>query len=158
MKLEKVIGYFDARVYKANTPRANRQMVEAGGRINFTTSFEEVDIPAEFREFAKLSEKSGKWFVTFKVFPKNCKLFTAAAKQINFPDYAKLDNGRFEVNLDVAIKHGSGTELNGLYVNAMQIVKRADVPFEVVDGGDSDVFNDDPFAAPVSQEVKDLLF
>ena len=156
MLVENVIGYFDARVYKANTPRANRQMVEAGGRINFTTSFEESELPIEFREFAKLSEKSGRWFVTFKVFPKSCKLFTAAAKQISFPDYSKLDNGRFEVNMDVAIKHGSGTELNGLYVNALQIVKRADVPFEAVEGGDADVFggSNDPFAAPAATEAE----
>lgn len=156
MKLENLIGYFDARVYKANTPRASRQMVEAGGRINFTTSFEEDDLPVEFREFAKLSEKSGRWFVTFKIFPKSCKLFTAAAKQINFPDYAKLDNGRFEVNVDIAIKHGTGTELNGLYVNAIQFIKRADVPFEPIEGGDDDVFggSDDPFAAHATAEAE----
>ena len=176
MKVENVTGYFDCRQYKANTPRSSRVMIENGGRINFSVGFtdEELENHPQLKDFANKSEKSGINYVTFKVFPKTCKLYLASAKRVDFPDNALLDGGKFVVNMDVNIKHGTGTELNGCYVNAMQIIKRADNPFDVVEDGDDSWIDkpaDDPFdakkedAKPASkkkaekvEEVDDLPF
>lgn len=139
-RIENVEGYFDCRQYKANTPRSSRIMIENGGRIIFSVAFmdEELEQHPELKDFANKSEKSGLNFVGFKIFPKNCKLFTASAKQIEFPDNNLIDGGRFEANLVYSVKHGTGTELNGCYVNAMQIIRRADNPFDVVEDGNED--------------------
>lgn len=139
--LKNVSGYFDCRVYKNGVPRNNRIMVDNHGRINLSASFEEHELPKEVKEFAKLSEKSGKYFVSFKIFPKNCKLYNSKAKQIPFPDNSLLDGKKFLVNIIFNIKHGTGTELNGCYVNSLQIVKDLTNPFEAVEDGDEDVFN-----------------
>ena len=138
MKTEKIIGNFDCRVWKKDTPKAARQFVPQGERINLSVGFDEADLTEEMKEFANLHEKSGKHFINIKVFPKSCKVYTASAKQVEFPDYTKIDGGRFEVIVDFTIKHGTGTELNGLYANAIQIIKRADVPFEPVAGASDD--------------------
>ena len=138
MKTEKVIGTFDCRIWKKDTPKAARAMVEAGNRINLSVGFEETDLTDEIKEFAHFSERVSRWYVNVKVFPKNCKIYTASAKQVEFPDFTKIDGGRFEVILDYSIKHGTGTELNGLYANAIQIIRRADNPFEPVEGGSDD--------------------
>ena len=143
MKTEKIIGTFDCRIWKKDTPKGARAMVAQGDRINLSVGFEEADITEEMKEFAHLHEKSGKYFINIKVFPKSCKVYTASAKQVQFPDYTKIDGGRFEVIVDFAIKHGTGTELNGLYANAIQIIKRADIPFEPVAGASDDFLSGD---------------
>ena len=136
MKINNVEGYFNCRVWQKDVPMNNRKMVQQGERINFSCGFAEEFIPDGIKEFAKKSEKSGLFYVQMKVFPKNCKLYTASAKLIQFPDYSKIDGGKFQVNMDVTFKHGTGTELNGVYVNAMQIIRRADNPFDAVEGND----------------------
>ena len=138
MKTKQVTGTFDCRVWKKDTPKAARTMVEAGNRINLSVGFEEADLTDEIKEFAHFSERVSRWYVNVKVFPKNCKIYTASAKQVEFPDFTKIDGGRFEVIIDYSIKHGTGTELNGLYANAIQIIRRADNPFEPVEGGSDD--------------------
>ena len=138
MKTEKMIGNFDCRVWKKDTPKAARQFVPQGERINLSVGFEEADITEEMKEFAHLHEKSGKYYINIKVFPKNCKIYTASAKQVEFPDFKLIDGCRFEVIIDYSIKHGTGTELNGLYANAIQIIRRADNPFEPIEGASDD--------------------
>ena len=138
MKTKQVTGTFDCRVWKKDTPKAARQFVPQGERINLSVGFEEADLTDEMKEFAHLHEKSGKYYINIKVFPKSCKIYTASAKQVEFPDYKLIDGGRFEVIVDFTIKHGTGTELNGLYANAIQIIRRADNPFEPVEGGSDD--------------------
>ena len=140
MKTEKVVGSFDCRVWKKDTPKQARQMVAQGGRINLSVTFDEADLTDELKEFARFHEKSGKWYANVKVFPKSCKIFTASAKQVDFPAYNKIDGGRFEVVVDFVVKHGKEktTELNGLYANAIQIIKRADIPFEPIAGASDD--------------------
>ena len=133
-KTNRVVGKFDCRVWKKDTPRSQRKMVEKGGRVNLSVAFNEGDVPEDIKEFARFSEKSGKYYVTFKVFPKNCRIYTASVKQVEFPDYEKIDGGRFEVMIDYTTKHGTGTELNGCYANAIQMIRRADVPFDAIDG------------------------
>ena len=159
MKTKQVTGTFDCRVWKKDTPKAARAMVEAGNRINLSVGFEEEDLTEDMDEFARLHEKSGKYFIQFKVYPKNCKIYTASAKQVEFPDFKLIDGGRFEVIVDYSIKHGTGTELNGLYANAIQIIRRADNPFEPVEGG-SDDFTSGPQNAEIAtdEETKDLPF
>ena len=149
MKIKNVSGYFDCRQYAKNVNRANRVMVAEGGRINFSVGFTDETLPAEIAQFSKKSEKSGINYVIFKVFPKNCKMYTASANLIDFPSNDKLDGGKFEVNMDISIKHGEGTELNGCYCNAIQVVRRADNPFDAVDGED-ETFTEasDPFVTP----------
>ena len=143
----------------------NRKMVQQGERVNFSCGFAEEFIPDGIKEFAKKSEKSGLLYVQFKVFPKNCKLYTASAKLIQFPEYSKIDGGKFHVNMDVTLKHSTGkelNELNGVYVNAMQIIRRADNPFDAVEGNDDfeqpiiSAF-DDP-EQPTTPETEDLPF
>ena len=138
-KLRGILGYFDCRQYKADVPRQNRKMIAAGGRINFSAGFTDEELPEEIKPFANKSEKSGLNYVNFKVFTSNCKLYTASAKLIPF-DFEKyeMDGGKFEVNMDISIKHGDPKkmELNGCYCNAMQIIRRADNPFDAVEGGD----------------------
>ena len=136
-KLTNLTGFFDCRKYKKDVARASRVMCEKEERVNLIISLDESELTEEIKEFANLSEKSGRWFVTFKIFPKNCKIYTASAKQVNFPDFEKIDGGKFEINIDFSIKHGTGTELNGCYANAIQIIRRADIPFDVVDGDDN---------------------
>ena len=160
MKTNKINATFDCRVWKKDTPRQSRQMVEAGNRINLSCRFDEGEITEEMKEFAHYSEKTGKYYINVKVFPKNCKIYTASAKQVDFPAYDKIDGGRFEVIVDFTIKHGTGTELNGLYANAIQIIRRADVPFEPVDGGNDNFLDGgkaDPFSYNVD-ETTDLPF
>ena len=138
-KLRGITGYFDCRQYKADVPRQNRKMIAAGGRINFSAGFTDEELPEEIKPFANKSEKSGLNYVNFKVFTSNCKLYTASAKLIPF-DFEKyeMDGGKFEVNMDISIKHGDAKkmELTGCYVNNLQIIRRADNPFDVVEGGD----------------------
>ena len=162
MKTKKVIGNFDCRVWKKDTPKQARQMVAQGERINLSVAFDEADLTDELKEFARFHEKSGKWYANVKVFPKSCRIFTASAKQIDFPDYQKIDGGRFEVVVDFVIKHGKEktTDLNGLYANAIQIIKRADVPFEPVSGVSDDFLAGtapDPFGGDDDQKT-DLPF
>ena len=162
MKTRKVIGSFDCRVWKKDTPKQARQMVAQGERINLSVAFDEADLTDELKEFARFHEKSGKWYANVKVFPKSCRIFTASAKQIDFPDYQKIDGGRFEVVVDFVVKHGKEktTDLNGLYANAIQIIKRADIPFEPVAGASDnflagtapDQFSND------SEDISDLPF
>lgn len=124
-------------------------MIENGGRISFSVPFtdEELEELQEIAEFAKKSEKSGLNYVSFKIFPKACRMYTASARQIQFPPNSVLDGGKFEVNLEFNIKHGVGTELNGCYVNAIQVIRKADNPFEAVEG-DDDWINNTPDANP----------
>lgn len=156
-KINNVTGYFDCRQFKANTSRSSRVIIENGGRINFTVSLtdEELEEHPELKDFAKKSEKSGLNYVSFKIFPKNCKLYTASAQQVEFPDNRVLDGVRFEANIYFNVKHGVGTELNGCYVNAIQIIRRADNPFYIVEDGDDkwleEVIVGDPFEI---EEVK----
>lgn len=139
MKTKKtVLGVFDCRVYKKDTPRQARAMVAPGERVTLSCGFDENDLSEEMKPFARFHEKSGKWFIQFKVFPKNCRIYTAAARQVEFPDFERIDGGKFEVNLDFSIKHGTGTELNGCYVNAIQVIRRADNPFAPVAGASDD--------------------
>ena len=163
MKTKKVVGSFDCRVWKKDTPKQARQMVAQGERINLSVAFDEADLTDEVKEFARFHEKSGKWYANVKVFPKSCKIFTASTKQIDFPDYKKIDGGRFEVVVDYVIKHGKEktTELNGLYANAIQIIKRADVPFEPVAGASDDFLAGnapDPFGGDDNDEKTNLPF
>ena len=160
MKTKQVTGTFDCRVWKKDTPKAARAMVEAGNRINLSVGFEEADLTDEIKEFAHLHEKSGKYYINIKVFPKNCKIYTASAKQVEFPDFKLIDGGRFEVIIDYSIKHGTGTELNGLYANAIQIIRRADNPFEPVEGGSDDFTAglQNAEIATEEEETKDLPF
>ena len=158
MKTKQVTGTFDCRVWKKDTPKSARAMVEAGNRINLSVGFEEADLTDEMKEFAHLHEKSGKYYINIKVFPKNCKIYTASAKQVEFPDFKLIDGGRFEVILDYSIKHGTGTELNGLYANAIQIIRRADNPFEPVAGGNDDFTSGIQSAEISDEETADLPF
>ena len=163
MKTGKIIGNFDCRVWKKDTPKQARQMVEAGGRINLSVGFDDAEIEEMpgVAEFTRKSEKNGKNYVNIKVFPKNCRIYTASAKQVDFPDFKKIDGGRFEVIVDFTIKHGNGgTDLNGLYANAIQIIRRADNPFEAIEGGNDnflagtapDLLSND------SEDIPDLPF
>ncbi len=151
MKLTKLQGYFDCRKYQKGVQRGSRLMVEAGGRINLSVAFSSEDLPSEISEFAKKSDTSGLYYLSFKLFPKNTKCFTAGAKLIDFPSYDKIDGGKFEFNVDFSIKHGTGTELNGCYVNQIQILRRCDNAFAAEEGYDEDVFGcgaGDVFSAP----------
>ena len=136
MKVQGITGWFDCRQYQKGIARGNRKMADFGSRINFSSAFTDENLPTELAEFSNKSEKNGLNYVTFKIFPKTCRMFTASNKEIDFPEYDRLDGGKFEVNVVIAIKHGTGTELNGAYVNALQIIRRADNPFDVVEGGD----------------------
>ncbi len=157
MKITGIEGWFDCRQYQKGVMRGNRKMVEFGGRINLTSSFSDEELPEELAEFANKSEKSGLNYVSFKIFPKTCRLFTATNKEIEFPSYERLDGGKFEVNVVIAIKHGTGTDLNGAYVNALQIIRRADNPFDVVEGGDDSWVSGEPVAKEVEQGTDPIL-
>ena len=158
MKTEKVIGTFDCRIWKKDTPKAARAMVPQGDRVSLSVGFEEADLTDEMKEFARLHEKSGKYYINVKVFPKSCKIYTASARQVDFPDYKSIDGGRFEVVIDFTIKHGTGTDLNGLYANAIQIIKRADNPFEPIDGGNDDFLAGETKPDFLADEKSDLPF
>ena len=157
-KLNRVTGFFDCREYKKGTKRSERKMSAEGSRVNFSVGLAESELTDEIREFARLHEKSGKYFVAFKVFPKNCKAYTASAKEVSFPLNDKIDGGQFDVNIEFSVKHGSGTELNGLYANKMQFIKKVDNSFEAVEDGDDAMFegtgtSTGTTAAPVQGEA-----
>ena len=158
-KLKNVTGYFDCRQYKVGIPRQNRKIIESGGRIIFSAGFTDEQLSEELKPFANKSEKSGLNYVNFKIFTSNCKLYTAAAKLIPF-DFEKyeMDGGKFEVNMEVSIKHGKEKlDLNGAYVNALQIIRRADNPFDVVEGGDDSWVSGEPVAKEVEQGTDPIL-
>ena len=108
-------------------------------------------MPEDMREFATKSEKSGFFYVSVKIFPKNCKVYTPSAKIVEFPELEKIDGGKFEINLEYSVKHGTGTELNGIYANAIQVLRRADNPFDVEDGDDSMFDEKRSTAAPTAE-------
>ena len=54
MKTEKIIGTFDCRIWKKDTPKGARAMVAQGDRINLSVGFEEADLTEEMKEFAHL--------------------------------------------------------------------------------------------------------
>jgi hypothetical protein len=154
-KLNRAVGFFDCREYKKGTKRSERKMAAEGSRVNFSVGLAESELTDEIREFARLHEKSGKHFVAFKVFPKNCKAYTASAKEVAFPTNDKIDGGQFEVNIDFSVKHGTGTELNGLYANKIQFIRKVDNSFEAVEDGDDSMFDGTATAqaAPVQGEA-----
>ncbi len=142
MKVNNVSGYFNCRKYKKDVKRNEREMCGKDDRIDISLAFESVEsMPADFVEFAKKSEKNEKFYVAVKAFPKNCKAYNAAAKQFEFPDNKHLDGGQFEMNIEYSIKHGTGTELNGVYANRIQFIKKVDEAFEAIEGGQDDIFN-----------------
>lgn len=141
-KLNMAVGFFDCREYKKGTKRSERKMVAEGSRVNLSIGLQESELTDEIREFARLHEKSGRWFVAFKVFPKNCKAYTASAREITFPTNEQLDGGQFEVNIEFSVKHGTGTELNGLYANKIQFIRKIDNSFEAVEDGSDDIFGE----------------
>lgn len=159
MQLNKILtGTFDCRQYKKDTPRNSRPLVEDGGRINLTVGFDESEfslLDEEIKAFGRKSSKNERYYLTFKVFSKNCKLYTASAKQVEFPVNMAIDGARVDCKVEFSVKHGTGTELNGLYANAIQIIRRADNPFDAIEGGDDDFLNTapeaDPLAAPVEK-------
>ena len=124
MKTEKVIGTFDCRIWKKDTPKAARQMVAQGDRINLSVGFEEADLTDEMKEFARLHEKSGKYYINVKVFPKSCKIYTASARQVDFPDYKSIDGGRFEVIVDFTIKQNENKNIKQSTDNLVSVVFR----------------------------------
>ena len=60
--------------------------------------------------------------------------------------------------IDYSVKHGTGTDLNGLYANAIQIIRRADNPFEPVAGGNDDFTSGVQSAEITDEETEDLPF
>lgn len=140
MKVTNVTGFFDCRVYKKDTKRAQRQMAKQGDRINISLAFDEAELPDEFKEFARTSEKNDRYYVAVKVFPANIKAFSASAQPIDFPTNEQLDGNSFAMNMECSIKHGTGTELNGVYANKIQFIKRTNNDFEAVEDGDDNLF------------------
>ena len=133
-----------------------------GDRITISVGFEKSELPTEFETFATQSEKNGKMYVKLKVFPKFCKCYSATAKEFAFPKNKDLDGQMFLLNAQYSIKHGTGTEMNGVYVNGIQFIKRAQQAFEAVEDGDDDVFST-PTPKPQSisvpkDETDDLPF
>ena len=149
MKVEKVSGFFDCKKYDKNKKRHDREMQPEGERVNISFGFDEENLPADFKEFAKLHEKTGKHYVSVKVFPKNCKAYSASSKVFDFPKNKDLDGNQFEMNIEYSIKHGTGTEMNGIYANRIQFLKRVDTAFEAVEDGVDDIFN-----SPITTQPK----
>jgi len=158
MQLNKILtGTLDCRQYKKDTPRSSRPYIEDGGRISLTVGLSEdehAELSDEIKQFARKSSKNERYYLTFKVFPKNCKLYTASAKQVEFPQNLAIDGARVDCKIEFSIKHGTGTELNGLYANAIQIIRRADNPFDAVEGGDDDFINQQPDPVQAITEEK----
>lgn len=144
-KLNNMTAAFNCRKFKPDTPWHKREMVAEGERIEFSVGLTKEELKqytAEsygFEDFANFSEKTGKYYVSFKVFPKNCKAYNSKAQQIAFPPYALLDGEYFLINFDYNVKHGDPKkfELNGCYVGGIQFVKPLNVSFEEVEGDDS---------------------
>jgi hypothetical protein len=152
MKVSNVTGFFDCRVYKKDTKRGQRPMSKQGDRINLSLSFDADTIPEEFKEFAKASSKNEKLYLSCKVFPNNIKAFSASAQVIDFPTNEQLDGNSFLINIETSIKHGTGTELNGVYVNKIQFIKRANESFEAIEDGDDSMFGVSMTPMQVSNE------
>jgi hypothetical protein len=86
------------------------------------------------------------------VFPNNIKAFSASAQVIDFPTNEQLDGNSFLINIETSIKHGTGTELNGVYVNKIQFIKRANESFEAIEDGDDSMFGVSMTPMQVSNE------
>ncbi len=126
-------------------------MSDEGARINISLSFEKEALPADFVEFARESTKNTLWYVAVKVFPKNVKAFCIKAKPIEFPKNITIDGNQYLMNIEYSVKHGTGTELNGVYANKIQFIKRMNNDFDAVEDGDENVFSDN---APVRVDLK----
>ena len=77
----------------------------------------------------------------------------------------EIESPKFEVNMEISIKHGDASkmELNGCYCNALQIIRRADNPFDVVEGGDESWVSGEPVEKelgtdPILDEADNLPF
>ena len=90
MKTEKIIGNFDCRVWKKDTPKAARQFVPQGERINLSVGFEEAELTDEMREFANLHEKAVSITLTSKYFRNRVRFTPLRLSRLTFRITRKL--------------------------------------------------------------------
>ena len=130
---EKLIGFFDVREYRENTPREQQRMKGDDQNITFTTTFEQC--PQALAEFAKPYEKDGKTYyrVSFKISPK-CRWFDGNAQPVDRPTNAELDGQRYEVRVQYNTLRPSNPNdqkaARGYWANCIQYQRVNDNPFE----------------------------
>ena len=160
MKVSRVQCFFDCRVYKKDTKRNQRPLSKNGDRINISIGCKEDDpnFNADFKEFARKHETSGLFYLSVKAFPNNLKTFNASAQSIAFPSNEILDGNSYILNMEYSVKHGTGTELNGIYANKIQFIKQVNNDFDAVEDGDDNVFGQKPAApSPLSTRVSENI-
>lgn len=138
---KKMTGWFDVKVYSANTPRENWRMKADGDNISFGVTFDAKDPEAdEYRQFGKeYTDAAGnkRLRVSFKISPKT-KWFDAQAQPVAKPDNATLDGIRYECTVQYAVvlpDPKNDKSARGYWVRAIQYEPVNDNPFTAVSFG-----------------------
>lgn len=133
MLTSKLSGYFDCRVFKANTPKENQKMKGEDESISFSTTFDAASLPEMLSKYAKPYEDKNhnqRFRVTFKIGGK-VRWYNAHAQQVEKPSNAELDGTRYNVMIDFATLNGNpdNKEACGYWANAIQYEVDQQNPF-----------------------------
>lgn len=131
---EKILGWFDVREYRENTPREQQRMKGDDQNITFTTTFDQC--PPALADFAKQytdANGNAKWRVSFKISAK-CRWFDGNAQPVDRPTNAELDGVRYEVRVQYnTVRPANPNDqkaARGYWANAIQYQRVNDNPFE----------------------------
>lgn len=142
---KKMTGWFDVKVYSANTPRENWRMRAEGENISFGVTFDAADPEAQaFKAFGKeYTDNAGnkRIRVAFKIGSK-CRWFDEQAQQVEKPSNAELDAVRYECTVqyaEVIPDPKNDKSPRGYWARAIQFAKVSDNPFQPIAFGVSPV-------------------
>lgn len=130
MRLDKVSGYFDVRVYNAKKTRDQREIASQDHTISFGVCFTPEKLPKEVSKYARpFDRKDGSkgMYVGFKI-SKGCRFFikeNGRVKQVERPQHAELENKRYEACIDFRELNGDPTkqEAYGYWANGILIAE-----------------------------------
>lgn len=134
MLTQRLIGFFDVKVYNPKKPRDQWEITPEGNKIGFRCSFDGEHLPKELAGRAKQytdRNNNVRFAVEFKV-GGNCKWFNARGAQMEKPLNATLDNVKYEAIIDYKELTGDPSKMEacGYWVNAIMIKEVSVNPFE----------------------------
>lgn len=145
MKTNKLIGFFDVRVYKKDLDRDKRPIKGQSDNITFTVA---SDAPIEgLKEYMVCKPKhtdSGdvnRYYLQFKI-GGNCRWFDGNGQPTEQPLYSNLDGKRYEVIIDFNHKDKNPNNPlapSGCWVNAIMYREMPSNPFEGMALGDTPI-------------------
>lgn len=134
MLTQRLIGYFDVKVYNPKKPRDQWETTPEGNKIGFRCTFDGAHLPQELAGRAKQytdRSNNARFAVEFKV-GNNCKWFNARGEQIDKPLNTALDGVKYEAIIDYKELNGDPSKMEacGYWVNAIMVQEVVTNPFE----------------------------